>query len=175
MSFKKPYLKNMLILALLAGLLSPCYLHAATEPAVDQQIISAVLKSLARAFIATADIEKIKRENIAKIERMRQDKFEVRRAKIMQAVKDMPAPIKEKYLLSENMSKDDAIMAIYLLDKKRLYEIIDAAPDAMLARLFKEHVSRTSQQIQSSQLAVQIRKIWDNFINNTIAAPRHSK
>ena len=70
---------------------------------------------------------------------MRQDKFEMRRAEVMLAVKDMPASIKEKYLLSENMSKDDAIMAIYLLDKKRLYEIIDAAPDAMLARLFKEH------------------------------------
>jgi len=173
MSFKKYCLKSILILALLEGLLFQDYSYAATEPAADQQIISAVLKSLARAFIATADIEKIKRENIAKIERMRQDKFEVRRAKIMQAVKDMPAPIKEKYLLSENMSKDDAITAIYLLDKKRLYEIIDAAPDVMLARLFKEHVSRTSQQIQSSQLAIQIRKFWDNLIRNTAAAPRH--
>ena len=175
MSFKEPYLKKILILALLTGLFFPQHRCVASEPAIDEKIISAVLKSFARAFTATADIEKIKRENIARIERMRQDKFEMRRAEVMLAVKDMPASIKEKYLLSENMSKDDAIMAIYLLDKKRLYEIIDAAPDAMLARLFKEHVSRTSQQIQSSQLAVQIRKIWDNFINNTIAAPRHSK
>ncbi len=59
MSFKKYCLKSILILALLEGLLFQDYSYAATEPAADQQIISAVLKSLARAFIATADIEKI--------------------------------------------------------------------------------------------------------------------
>ena len=104
---------------------------------------------------------------------MRQDKFEMRRAEVMLAVKDMPASIKEKYLLSENMSKDDAIMAIYLLDKKRLYEIIDVAPDKMLADLFKSYLSSTQQKIQSSQLFVQIRKFWDNIVKNTTTAPRH--
>ncbi|MDP2905094.1 MAG: hypothetical protein Q8O22_02170, partial [Candidatus Omnitrophota bacterium] len=77
--------------------------------------------------------------------------------------------------VTPGMTKEQAVRAVQSLDKKKIYEIIDAAPDAMPARLFKEHLSRTSQQLQSSQLAVQTRRIWNKLIKNTTAASRHSK
>ncbi|MDP2905269.1 MAG: hypothetical protein Q8O22_03070, partial [Candidatus Omnitrophota bacterium] len=133
MSFRKPHLKRILILALLAGLLFPYYLHAAIEPAVDEKIISAVLKNLARAFTATADIEKIKRENIAKIERMDEEKFRKRSTNVCNAIREMSGFMREKYGVTPGMTKEQAVRAVQSLDKKKIYEIIDAAPDAMPA------------------------------------------
>lgn len=169
MSLPRIKLKTAAVLLLVLGLLWPGRLNAQPAPTFEERMISSVLKNLARAYTAVADIDKIKKENVTRLRRMDEGKFKKKYAAVYDAIKDMPASIKEKYFLSENMSKDDAIMAIYLLDKKRLYEIIDAAPDTMLARIFKQHLARTKEKFDSSDIVVHIRKFWDNLAKSLSA------
>jgi hypothetical protein len=165
-------LKKTIVIVLLVTLFFPRFLLADTAPTLEDKAISSVLKNLARAFTAMADLDRLKKDNIAKIKRMDEEKFRKRCNNICNALKDMPGEIKNKYKISREMSKEEVIKEIQSLDKKEINLIIDAAPDKMLADMFKQHLARAKQKIQSSNLVVQVSKFWDNLVKNMSVTPR---
>lgn len=165
-------LKKIIVVVLLVTLFFPRFLLADTAPTLEDKAIGSVLKSLARAFTAMADLDRLKKDNIAKIKRMDEEKFKKRRDNICDALKDMPDEIKNKHKLSREMGKETVIKEIQSLDKAEIYRIIDSAPDKMLSGMFKQHLARAKQKIQSSSLVVQVRKFWDNLIKKMSVTPR---
>ena len=48
----------------------------------------------------------------------------------------------ERIELAKDMTKEEAIAKIKLLDKKQLYDAIDSIPDNVIAGLFKDYLAK---------------------------------
>lgn len=170
MNFPEVKLKRVVIL-LLAALILSARAPAAAEPSFEDRAIALLLKDLARGFTAVADIEKIKRDNVRKIRRMDEEKFRKKCIRICDSIKDMPPAIKDEYRLAPDMSKEQVVRDIESLDKKKIYAIIDATPDQMLAQMFKRHLAYAKEKFQFSNFAVSVRKLWDNIVKGISVSP----
>ncbi len=160
---KLKFIVATLILWLVAGLYFQGNVFAQQKVSLEDKIIGSTFKSLAKAYVATANIEKLKKENIENINNMDEEKFKRRYAKVYDAVKDLPADIKKEYKISENKTKEQAIKDIQSLDKKQIYKTLDAVPDTIIANNFKQYLNEKKQELQKTNLAEQINKIWNKI------------
>lgn len=131
---------------------------------IEDRTISLTFKTLAKAFVSMADIEKLKKSNISKIEKMDDGKFKKRYGKIYGALRELPLSIKTTYGIKEDMSKKEILQKIEPLDKKELYRIINAIPDETIARIFKNYLKERKRQINKTELVKQINNFWFKMI-----------
>lgn len=126
--------------------------------------IASTFKALAKGFVFTVDLEKIKQENTARISAMKDEKYRRHYLKAFAFTQELPAGIRQQYGLGENMTKEEAIKAIRRLNKERVYLIIDAVPDALIAREFRKYLSSVKRDIRESDLVAQINSFWDKAV-----------
>lgn len=134
---------------------------ALERPKLEDRLIALTFKGLAKAFIATADIEKLKETNIHKIKNMPEEKLQRKYAKVYDTLKTCPG-LAATYGITQNLSREDIIKKLELLDKKQMYEIVGAVPDEFIAGQFKEYVSSKGQQIHKD-LSGQIKQLWSRI------------
>ncbi len=147
-------------------LLSAQIVFAALDPAkgsVSDNLIGSTFKTLAKAFVAGADIEEIKEQNIFKLIKMNEDKFHRQYVKIYAVLKECPS-LREAYGFSEFTTKDLVIENIRALDKKKINQIIDLVPNAVIAAQFKEYLKSLKEELQQNNLFVQINQSWNKII-----------
>lgn len=156
--------KGQFILLLILSLCSQSYIFAEEKVGIEDRLIGSTFKTLAKAFVVIADINKLKKDNIDKISKLDKDKFRIRYAKVYKAIKDLPYQLKVDYGISENMTKEQVIRNVRSLDKKRIYEIIDAVPDKIITKQFKQYLYDKKQEIQKSSLVEQINKFWNGML-----------
>lgn len=149
---------------LAVSLYIPAHAFAQERISAQDKVISSTFKTLAKGFVAVADIDKLKASNIKKIDKMDEGKFNKRYAKVYKAIKDLPSNLKISYGITENMTKERAINIIESLNKGKIYEMIDSLPDAFIAERFKQYISEKKQEIQKSNLVVEINKLWSKII-----------
>ncbi|MFA4888206.1 MAG: hypothetical protein WC628_01345 [Candidatus Omnitrophota bacterium] len=150
-----------IILTCLFTLLLPLEILAAQpQPSAGEKLIGSTFKTLAKAFVASADIEKIKADNLRKIRKMPQEKFQRRYDKIYQVIKDLPDTLKKQYNISENLSREEAISLIQPLNKEGLYKIIDAITDSFITCQFLAYLRETKQKLQQNDFIQQIHRFW---------------
>jgi len=128
------------------------------------KVIASTFKMLAKGFVFTVDLNKLKQENIARISAMKDEKYKRRYLKAFTLMEELPAGILEQYGLSENMTKEAAIKAVNRLNKEKVYILIDNVPDALIAREFRRYLSSVKQDIKESSLIAQINSFWDKTV-----------
>lgn len=154
-----------IILLLILSLCFQSSIFAKEKASVPDRIIGSTFKTLAKAFVATTDINKLKKNYIDKLNKMDNEKFKKRYAKVYETLKDLPPHLKAKYGISENMTKEQAIKNIESFDnKKKMYKIIDSIPDTFIVYHFKQYLSKTKQEIQKTNLVEQIKNFWNKMI-----------
>ncbi len=153
-----------LILFLATGLYFQNYVFAQENVSMEDKIIGSTFKTLAKAFVVMADIEKLKKNNIDKLNKMDKDKFKRRYTKVYEVIKDLPPKVKVSYGITEHMPKEQVITNIESLDKKKIYETIDSIPDTIIAKQFKQYLSEKKQEIQKSNMVEQVNKFWNKMI-----------
>ncbi|PIU83702.1 MAG: hypothetical protein COS68_02655 [Elusimicrobia bacterium CG06_land_8_20_14_3_00_38_11] len=104
-------------------------------------VIGFTFKTLSKSYLAAADINKLKKNGINKLLKMSDEKFRKRYAEVYAVIKDLPPPVRTKYGLTEKMTKKQAIKSLAGLDKKQIYEIINAVPNSVIAERFREAVA----------------------------------
>jgi hypothetical protein len=134
------------------------------KPAVSDKIISATFKSLARGFVAVVDLDRLKKDDIALINKMRPDKFQKQYAKVYAVLKDMPEQMRQEYKISADMSREQIIKNIESLDKPKMYAVVDAIPDALIADTFRQYLEQSKEEIQKSNAAGQIQRLWNQWM-----------
>lgn len=139
---------------------------------MQDKLIGAAFKGLARAFVALADVDKLKKENIRRLERMDENKFRKRFAKVYEAVRELPESLRSAYGISEHMSRQQAINAVELLDKKRIYAIIDSVPDAAIAGCFRRSLGSGRAGRQGDDAIAQINAFWDKAVTGAVKGKR---
>lgn len=134
------------------------------KTSVEDKTIGLTFKTLAKAFISIADIDKLKKSNIGKIEKMDERKFKERYHKIYETLKELPLSIKTAYGIKEEVGKKEIIQRIESLDKKETYKIIAVIPDETIASLFKRYLKERRQEMQKTAIVKQINKFWSKII-----------
>lgn len=159
-------MKNkVLVLLLIAGLYFNVYAFGQEEPRMEDRLISSTFKTLGKTFVLMSDIKKLKKDNIAKLSNMDDDKFRMRYAKVYEIVKALPDNLRSRYKISEDMPKEQAIRDIRSLDKDKLYQIIDSVPDKIIADQFRLRLRYRKQNGQKESLITQIYKYWNELMN----------
>ena len=135
----------------------------ADNATVQERIVGGTFKTMAKAYIAATDIEKLKDKNIKRIRIMRQDWFNKKYAEVYKVIKDLPPSLMEKYRVREYMTRGQVIAIIRSLDKKQVYEIIDQVPDPMISRQFSARFSH-EDGAAGDGLMDRIHRIWDKVV-----------
>lgn len=133
------------------------------ESLVDRAIAS-TFKGLARAYITTTDVNKLKKDSIDKLDKMDEKKFSKRYAEVYEVIKELPIKLKSRYGVTEAMTKEQAIHNINSLDKKKIYEGIDAIPDTFIVKQFRQYLDKEKQLVQGNNVLDQINKLWNTMM-----------
>ncbi len=166
---------KQIILLLVFNLCFQNFTFAEDRASAGDRIIGSTFKALAKAFVATADINRLKKNNIEKINKMNEEKFRKRYSGVYKIIKDLPVKLKVSYGITEAMSKGQAIRDIELLDKKKIYESIDSIPDTIIASQFKQYLSNKGHEIRKSSIVEQINNFWNKIMEKVNRAPTVSK
>jgi hypothetical protein len=157
------FVHKKIVLGVILSLGFTGVLYAAENASVEAKVIGATFKTLAKAYVATTDIEKLKVKKIQRIESMNEEWFAEKYAEIYPDIRKMPPAIPKKYGVTERMTQAQAIRIIRTLDKKKLYEIIDNVPDAVIAEKFNEQF-REDGTAEHVSLQDKIARAWDKLL-----------
>jgi len=164
MVYKRLLLAKAAVLLLTISLLFYGLLLAEETPNLGDKLIASTFKTLAKTFVASADMDKLKTENICKLNKMDEAKFRRRYAKAYAIIKGLPLETRLQYGISEEMTKEQAVRNIASINKPDIYRLIDHIPDAVIVVEFRQYLSRTKQQIQDNNSITQVKKLWGKMI-----------
>lgn len=138
---------------------------AAEQVSLQDKAIGSTFKTLAKGFVAVADINKIKKDNISKIKELKPDKYKKRYAKVYEVIKELPSELKIKYGIIKEMPQEQLIKEIEALDKNKIYKLIDAIPNTFIAKEFSIYLNENKQGSQEIDLVKEINE----FCNKVFA------
>jgi len=140
------------------------YAFALEKVSLQDKAIGSTFKTLAKGFVAIMDIDKFKKDNISKVNKLNPDKYKRKYAKVYEVIKELPPTLKIKYGINEDMPREQLIKDIESLDKKKTYELIDSIPNTFIAKEFKKYLNKQKQVIQESNLVKEINGFWNKVL-----------
>jgi len=154
----------LIILLLVIGLGFQSCAFALEKVSLQDKVIGSTFKTLAKGFVLVTDIDKFKNDNISKINKLKPDKYKRRYAKVYETIKELPTELKIKYVIIEDMPREQLIKNIESLDKKKIYGLIDLIPNTIIAKEFKKYLNKKKQGIQDSNLVKEINEFWNKVL-----------
>lgn len=148
--------------------------QSAGQVSISDSLIGATFKGLAKAFVATADIEKLKKANIEKLEKKDEARFRKQYLKIYDVAKDCPA-LSKRYGLNEDLSKEQAIDEIKAIKKEDMYAALDLMPDSVIANQFRIYLKGQKQKMEKSNLVKQIEQLWNKMTSRAFSDIRKKR
>lgn len=109
------------------------------------------------------DIDKFKKDNISKINKLNPDKYKRKYAKVYDSIKELPSELKIKYGIIKEMPREQLIKDIESLDKKKAYELINSVPDTIIAKEFKKYLNEKKQGVRDSNFVKEINEFWNKI------------
>ena len=129
----------------------------------EDKLVGSTFKLLAKTFIAVVNIEKLKKFNLKKINKMDAEKFKSKYAKTYPFLKELPEDIKVRYGVTENMSKEQAVKNTMAMNKKEMYAIVDAIPDKVIYNSFIRYLEERKRDIQEQDIIKEIKHMWNEI------------
>jgi hypothetical protein len=163
-------------LLLAVSLLAQSHIFAEEKENREDWLIGTTFKTLAKAYVAIANIPSLKKINIDKLNAMSDEKFNEKYSKIYEALRDLPEELKSGFGITAHMTKQQALNTYESLSRKKMYELIDSVPDAFIAREFRKYLSKEKQDVQKSSIIEQVTRFWSKIVEkvNTVSVPAHS-
>ncbi len=136
----------------------------AENPAdITDYTIAGTIKTLAKIFVQTVDLDKVKTKQIKALSKMEEAKFQKHYAKTYNVLKDLPPELLAHYGLTEQMTKQEAIKAIQHTNKGDLVESIDKIPDQVIVKYVKHCLMQEASQLKDKTFLQQIDSLWKKF------------
>jgi len=156
------------VLLLIINLCFQGPLFAKEKTNVGDKIIGSTVKTLAKAFVLTINVNALKKKNIDELNKMDEKEFRKRYADVFKIINKLPAELKVKYELTETMTKEQAIKNLESLNKNKIYGAIDSIPDEFIVEKFKVYLKRKKQEAQKSNLFEEVKKFWNEIVTKTL-------
>ncbi|MBI5873615.1 MAG: hypothetical protein HZB36_05675 [Candidatus Omnitrophica bacterium] len=129
------------------------------------KVIGTTFRGLARTFVAVTDIDKLRDRNVAKLEKMSDDKFSKKYANVYDILKDLPEDVKQQYAITPAMTRQQAIANMKNLNKKETYKLIDAVPNMVIANAFYKNFKHDTKNVVEKETMVErIKTAWQSMI-----------
>ncbi len=148
---------------------------ADAKPSLEDKLIASTLRTMAKAYVATANMDKLKENNAAKINRMSEERFDRRYAEAYPALKSLPSGLRARYGITDHVTRSHVVKTVMSLDKKKIYELIDALPDAVIAEQFKLYWARKGSDTPNRTMPEQIKAFWDSIVGKINRPPATAK
>ncbi len=134
---------------------------------LKEKFIGTFVKTFAKTYIATHNLEKFKEKNIRKLLKMDEAKFQRVYKKIYKEMMvDLPQHLKDAYGVTEHMTREKAIERVKMFTtKKQIYKMINAIPNHMIARHFKNHKNEFKKTMKKNGTGV------DGMVDQLLADP----
>ncbi len=134
------------------------------DASMTDLLVAKTFKLLARGFLLITDFEALKTKGIKKINKMSEEKWQKRSRKVKEILKDLPADVRQTYGFRQDMSRQEVIRSIKGFDKKMAQALIDAVPDALIAKRFREYRSRSSRELSGTGQLEQVKNLWQRAL-----------
>ena len=126
--------------------------------------IAGTIKTLAKIFVQTTDLDKVKTKQIKALSRLKEAKFQKQYTEIYIVLKDVPPELLRHYGMIEHMSKQEAIEEIQRIEKSDLIELINKIPDQVIVKYVKDSLRQKACQLKDKIFLQQIDSLWNKFI-----------
>lgn len=134
-----------------------------TKVNFGEKVIATSFKILAKSFVTFINLESFKEKNAAKMQKMSDDKFKKKYASVHDFLKELPQDIKDEYGIAQEMTRQKAIENIQVMDKDKMYRLIDEVPDSFIARKFNAYVDEQKMVLEKSNIVSQIKGVWEKI------------
>jgi len=124
-------------------------------------VVGGAIKNLAKIYVMTSNLPKLKAKYVKKITHMREEKFQKNYRKFYAVFEHLPPAIKQSYDFTPNTSRAELIRAINHASKKDLISLINKIPSEMITRQAKSY-SRPKQL--SGQASVDEMFFWRRLV-----------
>ncbi|MEW6555961.1 MAG: hypothetical protein AB1349_01245 [Elusimicrobiota bacterium] len=151
-----------IVLLLIISFRFQCGMLFSQEISMEDKMIGYTLKTLAKSYLAATDINKLKKNSIDKLIKIDNVKFQKQYAKVYEDLKNLPEPIKAKYEITAKMTRKQAMRLIARMNKKKLYEIIDAIPHKVIADRVKQSI--TGKKEEKGSTTKQLKDVWNKAV-----------
>lgn len=131
---------------------------AVSNETLKEKLIGSFVKTFAKTYVASNNLQKFKEKNIRKIMKMDEAKFQRVYGKIYQEmIADLPEDLKRAYGVEPVMTREMAVARINsFTTKKRIYQMINAIPNKMIAQHFKKHKDEFKKGMEGNHSADQM-------------------
>ncbi len=129
----------------------------------DDRMIGSSVKLMAKAYILTADIEKLKKHHAARIRGMDDDSFRVQYANTLGVIEESPG-LRERFGLGAYMDREAMVATVEGLNKDKLYKMIDAVPDKVISSRFKRFMARRGDQMRGMDVPARVQYAWRSLV-----------
>lgn len=138
--------------------------HAGQKLNVQDQLIASSLKTTAKAYVVSMDLEKVKQKHLVPISRMNEAEFKARYFEMFEIIRRSPR-LWNEFGIRPEMTPDQASAKISKLSKKQICGIIDAIDDAAVAAKFHEYLDNRNQGVDNENILDQVKRVWESVQN----------
>ncbi len=139
-------LPKLIIFILL--LIFPSTSHA--KASLYDLVVGGTIKNLAKIYVKTSNLPKLKAKYIKTIANMREDKFQKYYGKFLVVYKQLPADLKQAYVFTDNADKKEVIEKIQRVKKRDLMVIISKVPSEFIVKQTKIYTPPKDQLPQNA-------------------------
>jgi len=129
-----------------------------------ENLVAMTLKTLAKGYVLTMDVTKVKTKEIKKISGMNDAKFHKQYQRVYDVLKGIPSQMRVRYGLSENMTKQKAIENIGQMQKKDMMKFIDGVPDKVIVKEVNDYFKRTAQNVGHNPVRL-VDALWHKMMS----------
>lgn len=149
-----------LILFILFLILAPdCYARGS----VYDFVVGGTIKNLAKIYVETSNLTKIKSKYIKKIVNMREDKFLKYYNQFYEVYRELPSDLKQMYVFTDKTTKSEVLKRINTVNKKDLIVIINKIPSDFILRKTRYYLHKPHNQ-PPKQPIVNEMFLWRSII-----------
>jgi len=134
----------------------------AEKESFGEAAVGTTLKVMAKAYVTTMDLKKLKKRHTERIEKMDEQSFQAAYNNTLTIVRYSPK-LRSDFGLADDLGREEALERLRKLDKKTLCRMIDAVPDKVLIAKFKAFSSRHSDELAGKDTAAQLQAGWKSF------------
>jgi hypothetical protein len=131
----------LLFLSLSANVFADEPAPARPRETLKEKLIGGFVKTFAKTYVATHNLERFKEKNIKKVLKMDEAKFQRVYGKIYkEMIVDAPQHLKDLWGIEEHMTREKVITRLNsFTNKKQIYAVINSVPNKMIAQHFKKY------------------------------------
>ena len=123
-------------------------------------IIANTLKSIAKAYVSTANLDNLIKKLTSSINNMSEETFRKKYLTIYPIIRQSPGLAS---MYPESLSKKRAKAIIYGIDKDKIYKTIDALSNKAIAEKCVSYINKRSAKTKSS--SDKLNGLWNNTLS----------